>query len=61
MRPEIENLRARIKGIPLNSYQKGLSKTEFVKLLDYVKELELRIEKSEKAKTSAVVLPKYKL
>ena len=40
MKPEIENLRARMKGMPLNKYQMALSKTEFVKLLDYVAELE---------------------
>ena len=44
MKSEIENLRARISGMPLNKYQMALSKTEFVKLLDYVAELEqLRI------------------
>ena len=40
MKPEIENLRARISGVPLSKYQIALSKTEFVKLLDYVAELE---------------------
>jgi hypothetical protein len=45
MKPEIENLRARMSGMPLNKYQMALSKTEFVKLLDYVAELEqLRIQ-----------------
>jgi hypothetical protein len=44
MRPEIENLKARMSGLPLTKYQMALSKTEYVKLLDYVAELEqLRI------------------
>lgn len=44
MRPEIENLKARMSGMPLTKYQMALSKTEYVKLLDYVAELEqLRI------------------
>lgn len=44
MKPEIVNLRARMMGMPLNKYQMALSKMEFVKLLDYVAELEqLRI------------------
>lgn len=48
MKPNIENLKARMCGIPLTKYQIALSKTEFVKLLDYVTELEkLNMSQSE--------------
>jgi hypothetical protein len=40
MKPEIENLKAQIRGVKLNYYQKGLALNEFYKLIDYVTELE---------------------
>jgi len=40
MKPEIENLKAQIRGVKLNYYQKGLALDEFYKLIDYVTELE---------------------
>jgi hypothetical protein len=40
MKPEIENLKAQMRGVKLNSYQKGLALDEFYKLIDYVTELE---------------------
>jgi hypothetical protein len=40
MKPEIENLKAQMRGVKLNFYQKGLALDEFYKLIDYVTELE---------------------
>ena len=40
MKPEIENLKAQMKGDKLNSLQKDLALDEFFKLIDYVSELE---------------------
>jgi hypothetical protein len=40
MKPEIENLKAHMRFVKLNSYQKGLALDEFYKLIDYVTELE---------------------
>jgi hypothetical protein len=40
MKPEIENLKAHMRGVKLNNYQKGLALDEFYKLIDYVTELE---------------------
>ncbi len=34
MKPEIENLKAHMRGVKLNNYQKGLALDEFYKLLD---------------------------
>jgi transposase len=40
MKPEIENLKAQMRGVKLDFYQKGLALDEFYKLIDYVTELE---------------------
>ena len=40
MKIQIENLRAQMKGVQLNAYQRGLALDEYYKLLDYVDELE---------------------
>ncbi len=40
MKPEIENLKAQMRGVKLNSLQKDLALDEFYKLIDYVTELE---------------------
>ena len=40
MKIQIENLRAKMRGVQLNAYQKGLALDEYYKLLDYVEELE---------------------
>ena len=40
MKIKIENLRAQMKGVQLDSYKKGLALDEYYKLLDYVEELE---------------------
>lgn len=48
MRPQIENLNARIAGFKLNSYQRALSKKEFMKLLEYIDELENIIDNIQK-------------
>ena len=40
MKLEIENLKAHMRFVKLNSYQKGLALDEFYKLIDYVTELE---------------------
>lgn len=40
MKIQIENLRAKMKGVDLTIYQKGLALDEYYKLLDYVDELE---------------------
>ena len=46
MKPEIENLKAHMRFVKLNSYQKGLALDEFYKLIDYVTELEkLNVDK----------------
>jgi hypothetical protein len=39
MKPEIENLKAQMRGVKLDFYQKGLALDEFYKLIDYVTEL----------------------
>jgi hypothetical protein len=44
MKPEIENLKAHMRGVKLSSYQKGLALDEFYKLIDYVTELEKLIQ-----------------
>jgi hypothetical protein len=40
MKIQIENLRAQMRGVQLNNYQKALALDEYYKLLDYVEELE---------------------
>jgi|688.fasta_scaffold14099_9 hypothetical protein len=40
MKPKIENLKAQMRGVKLDFYQKGLALDEFYKLIDYVTELE---------------------
>lgn len=40
MKIQIENLRAQMRGVQLNSYQRALALDEYYKLLDYVEELE---------------------
>ena len=40
MKIQIENLRAQMRGIQLNNYQRALALDEYYKLLDYVEELE---------------------
>lgn len=40
MRPQIENLKAQMRGVQLSSYQRALALDEYYKLLDYVEELE---------------------
>jgi hypothetical protein len=40
MKIQIENLRAQMRGVQLNAYQRGLALDEYYKLLDYVDELE---------------------
>jgi len=46
MKPKIENLKAQMRGVKLDFYQKGLALDEFYKLIDYVTELEkLNVDK----------------
>jgi len=40
MKIQIENLRAQMRGVQLNGYQRALALDEYYKLLDYVEELE---------------------
>jgi hypothetical protein len=40
MKIQIENLKAQMRGVQLNSYQRALALDEYYKLLDYVEELE---------------------
>ena len=40
MKIQIENLRAQMRGVQLNAYQRRLALNEYYKLLDYVDELE---------------------
>lgn len=40
MKIQIENLRAQMRGVELNNYQRGLALNEYEKLLEYVEELE---------------------
>ena len=40
MKIQIENLRAQMRGVQLNGYQRGLALNEYYNLLDYVEELE---------------------
>ena len=40
MKIQIENLRAQMRGVQLNRYQRALALDEYYKLLDYVEELE---------------------
>jgi hypothetical protein len=40
MKIQIENLRAQMRGVQLNSYQRALALNEYYKLIDYVEELE---------------------
>lgn len=40
MKIQIENLRAQMRGVQLNGYQRALALDEYYKLLDYVGELE---------------------
>ena len=40
MKIQIENLRAQMRGVQLNGYQRALALNEYYKLLDYVEELE---------------------
>jgi len=40
MKIQIENLRAQMRGVHLNTYQRALALDEYYKLLDYVEELE---------------------
>ena len=40
MKIQIENLRAQMRGVQLNSYQRALALDEYYKLLEYVEELE---------------------
>ena len=40
MKIQIENLRAQMRGVQLNNYQRALVLDEYHKLLDYVEELE---------------------
>jgi hypothetical protein len=40
MKIQIENLKAQMRGVQLNAYQRGLALDEYYKLLDYVDKLE---------------------
>ena len=40
MEIQIENLRAKMRGVQLNNYQRALALEEYHKLLDYVEKLE---------------------
>ena len=40
MEIQIENLRAKMRGVQLNNYQRALALDEYHKLLDYVEKLE---------------------
>ena len=68
MEIQIENLRAKMRGVQLNNYQRALALDEYHKLLDYVEKLEQltiptvsgRSLMSEFWKESADLIEKYR-